>query len=104
MNSLAPKYDLELEGESDTRVRTEASLAQAFVDLLSELGVEHAFGVSGGAIALIFDALAESRRIQLRHFRHESGAAFAATEAHFVTGRPTVVFATTASALFHSFW
>lgn len=95
MNSPAPKYDLELEGESDTLVRTEASLAQAFVDLLSELGVEYAFGVSGGAIALIFDALAENRRIQLCHFRHESGAAFAATEAHFVTGRPTVVFATT---------
>ncbi len=29
------------------------------------------------------------------HFRHESGAAFAATEAHFVSGRPVVVFTTT---------
>ena len=72
----------------------EVSLVSAFVDHLSDLGVEQSFGVSGGAIALLFDALVESD-VELRHFRHETGAAFAAAEAHFASGKPTMVFATT---------
>ena len=83
------------DGQRNIRIRTEASLAEAVVDLLADQGVEHAFGVSGGAIALIFDALVESPYLELHHFRHETGAAFAATEAHFVTKKPTVVFSTT---------
>jgi acetolactate synthase-1/2/3 large subunit len=73
----------------------EASAVAALVHHLADLGVEHAFGVSGGAIALLFDALVENPQIELHHFRHETGAAFAAAEAHFVTGKPTMVFATT---------
>ncbi len=72
-----------------------------FVQQLAELGVENAFGVSGGAIALLFDALADGP-IELHHFRHETGAAFAATEAHFASGKPTVVFATTGPGLLNS--
>ena len=71
------------------------------VTRLSQLGVEQAFGVSGGAIALLFDALADSD-ISLRHFRHETGAAFAATEAYFAGGKPTVVFATTGPGLLNA--
>ncbi len=56
--------------------------------------MQNAFGVSGGAIALLFDAIEEST-VKLHHFRHESGAAFAAAEAYFATGRPSLVFATT---------
>ena len=74
--------------------RPEVSLVAAFTQQLADLGIEQAFGVSGGAIALLFDALVESD-IELRHFRHESGAAFAAAEAHFASGKPSVVFATT---------
>ncbi|MCP3957967.1 MAG: thiamine pyrophosphate-binding protein [bacterium] len=83
------------------QARTEATIVETFADQLAALGVEQAFGVSGGAIALIFDALEESS-IELRHFRHESGAAFAATEAHFATGKATVVFATTGPGLLNS--
>ena len=72
----------------------EKTLVSAFVDHLVDLGIEQAFGLSGGAIALFYDALAESS-IRLRHFRNETGAAFAATEAFFAGGKPTVVFATT---------
>lgn len=72
----------------------DATVVGALIEHLAELGVEQAFGVSGGAIALLFDALTESK-IKLCHFRHETGAAFAATEAHFASGKPTVVFATT---------
>ena len=74
--------------------RRPTTVIQTVVEQLAELGVEHAFGVSGGAIALLFDALADSS-VQLHHFRHESGAAFAATEAYFASGKPAVVFATT---------
>ncbi len=79
----------------------EATVVQTLAHQLAALGVEEAFGVSGGAVALVFDALQESS-IDLRHFRHESGAAFAATEAHFATSKPTLVFATTGPGLLNS--
>jgi acetolactate synthase I/II/III large subunit len=70
------------------------SVAEAVVKMLEEMGVQYAFGVSGGAIAPLWAALHQSS-IQMLHFRHEAGAAFAAIEAHFVSDRPVVVFATT---------
>ena len=73
---------------------TSQNTSQALVGFLSALGVRYAFGVSGGAIAAIWGALSASE-IEVVHFRHESGAAFAATEAHFATGAPVVVFTTT---------
>lgn len=73
----------------------------ALVDQLAGLGVEQAFGISGGAIALLFDAIADSS-IDLHHFRHETGAAFAAAEAHFASGKPTTVFATTGPGLLNA--
>ncbi len=94
MSSLAAKR-LSLIPESEAEPRVEATLVAAIVHHLADLGVEQAFGVSGGAIALLFDALVESDEITLHHFRHETGAAFAATEAHFVSGKPTIAFATT---------
>jgi len=70
------------------------TVSQAIVSFLASLGVRYALGVSGGAIAAIWSALSESA-IQVIHCRHESGAAFAAVEAHFVTDAPVVVFTTT---------
>ncbi|MEL7059404.1 MAG: thiamine pyrophosphate-dependent enzyme [Acidobacteriota bacterium] len=81
--------------------RRDVSTVDAFVTQLHAWGVEEAFGVSGGAIALLFDAIVSSP-IQLRHFRHESGAAFAACEASFASDRPTVVFTTTGPGLLNS--
>ncbi len=54
--------------------------------------------MSGGSIALLYDAVATSP-LKLRHFRHESGAAFAATEGYFASGKPTLCFATTGPGL-----
>ncbi|MEX1366361.1 MAG: thiamine pyrophosphate-dependent enzyme [Nannocystaceae bacterium] len=68
--------------------------ADVVADMLFEMGVETAFGVVGGGIAPMSDALNASR-IRVVHTRHESGAAFAAVEASLASGRPTVVFATT---------
>jgi thiamine pyrophosphate-dependent acetolactate synthase large subunit-like protein len=74
------------------------TLSQAIVETLSDLGVRYAFGVSGGAIASLWGALTDSD-IKVAHFRHETGAAFAAIEAHFVTNAPVVVFTTTGPGL-----
>ena len=70
------------------------SVAQALVKVLEQLGVGEAFGVSGGAMATIWGALSNSPTIDVLHCRHEGGAAFAATEAHFASDRPIVVFTT----------
>jgi acetolactate synthase-1/2/3 large subunit len=73
---------------------TPVPIASLIVKMLEDMGVEYAFGVSGGAIAPLWAALQHSQ-IQLLHFRHEGGAAFAAIESHFASGRPVVVFTTT---------
>ena len=70
----------------------------ALVATLLELGVEEAFGVSGGAMAALWHAMSASA-LRVRHFRHESGAAFAAVEAHFASDRPVAVFTTTGPGL-----
>ncbi len=74
------------------------SLAATLVDGLLQLGVRQAFGVSGGAMAALWHAMSASR-LRVCHFRHESGAAFAATETHFATSRPVLVFSTTGPGL-----
>ena len=70
------------------------SVAEAVVKILEEMGVQYAFGVSGGAIAPVWAALHQSS-IKVLHFRHEAGAAFAAIEAHFASDRPVIIFTTT---------
>lgn len=69
------------------------SVASAVVRMLEDMGVQYAFGVSGGAIAPVWATLQHSK-IQVLHFRHEAGAAFAAVESYFASARPVVVFAT----------
>ncbi len=100
MQNVAQKRAAATQG-LEYQSRKETTVVVGLVDQLAALGVEQAFGVSGGAIALIFDALQESA-IELSHFRHETGAAFAATEAHFATGKATAVFATTGPGLLNS--
>ncbi|MCW5314156.1 scytonemin biosynthesis protein ScyA [Nostoc sp. KVJ3] len=69
------------------------SVADAIAQMLVNLGVDYAFGVAGGAMASLWGALSNSS-IEVLNFRHEAGAAFAATEAYFANNRPTVVFTT----------
>lgn len=97
MQNLAQQFD----PQPQPHPQFETTLVSALVQHLAELGVENAFGVSGGAIAMLFDALVESP-ISLHHFRHESGAAFAATEAYFAGGKPVVVFSTTGPGVLNS--
>ncbi|MEC4813185.1 MAG: ScyA-related TPP-binding enzyme [Scytonema sp. PMC 1069.18] len=70
------------------------TVAEAVVKIVENLGVRYAFGVSGGGIGPLWATLNRSQ-LQVLHFRHESGAAFAAIEAYFASGRPVVVFTTT---------
>ncbi|MGC4117133.1 MAG: thiamine pyrophosphate-binding protein [Myxococcales bacterium] len=77
--------------------RTE-NVSDNLVELLSQLGVEKAFGVIGGAIAPFFDAVGRSK-LHLVHCRHEAGAAFAAMEAYFASGKPAAVVTTSGPGL-----
>lgn len=77
---------------------TPPSVSEALVTTLAGLGVRHAFGVIGGAAAKLCDALGASP-IRFVHCRHEAGAAFAAAEAYFATGRPSLVVTTTGPGL-----
>lgn len=70
------------------------SVVEAVAQMLENLGVKSAFGVSGGAIAPLWAALSNSS-IPVLHFRHESGASFAAMEAYFASNCPVAVFTTT---------
>lgn len=94
MESLAQKLD----PAHLTVPAEDATVATTLVQHLADLGVERAFGVIGGAVGVLFDGLANSS-IEVGHFRHETGAAFAAAEAYFASGKPTVVFATTGPGL-----
>ena len=70
-----------------------SSVGNLLATQLHALGIWQAFGLVGGAVAPLAAALQQTP-IEVFHFRHESGAAFAATEAYFAAGRPTLVFAT----------
>ena len=76
-------------------------LVQALVARLEVLGVQHAFGLVGGAIAPLCHALALSG-LQSFHFRHEGGAGFAAVEASLASGQPTLLFTTTGPGLLNA--
>jgi acetolactate synthase-1/2/3 large subunit len=83
-----------LNGKPSQSESTQPTVAAVVVKMLEDLGVRRAFGVSGGAIAPVWATLTHSS-IEVLHFRHESGAAFAAGEAYFANGQPVVVFTTT---------
>lgn len=74
--------------------RESTRLSDVLANQLAGLGVTTSFGVVGGGIAPLSDALNRSR-VRVVHTRHEAGAAFAAVEASLASGRPSVVFATT---------
>ena len=67
--------------------------AQAVVASLEEAGVRVIFGVQGGAIMPVYDALYDSK---LEHITmgHEQGAAHAADAYGIVSGQPGVCIAT----------
>lgn len=76
-----------------TEESNDMTVADAVAQMFENLGIKSAYGVSGGAMASLWGALSNSD-IDVLNFRHEAGAAFAATEGYFASGNPTVVFTT----------
>ena len=68
--------------------------ADILVALLERQGVDTIFGIPGGAILPVYDALARSTRIRHILARHEQGAGFMAQGMARSTGKTAVFFAT----------
>jgi acetolactate synthase-1/2/3 large subunit len=68
--------------------------AEAVVAALEAAGVEYLFGVQGGAIMPVYDALYRSDEVNHVTMAHEQGAAHAADAYGIVTGDPGVCMAT----------
>jgi acetolactate synthase-1/2/3 large subunit len=78
-----PSAKAELDGCSE-KAGNQMTVARAIVKMLEQLNVTHAFGILGAAITPVVAELEQSS-IQVHHYRHESGAAFAACEAYFAS-------------------
>ncbi|MFP5505072.1 MAG: thiamine pyrophosphate-binding protein [Gammaproteobacteria bacterium] len=81
-----------------TETRPSRESADIIVDYLEQLGVEYVFGVPGGAIEPLFNALARSERRggpRIVVARHETGAAFMADGYARNSGKLGVCCATT---------
>lgn len=53
-------------------------VANLIIETLTELGVDTYYGIPGGAIACIYDALVDYPKLRVVNSRHEAGAAFMA--------------------------
>jgi acetolactate synthase I/II/III large subunit len=73
---------------------TKMSGAQALLESLERQNVEVIFGILGGAILPVYDALCENKKIRHILSRHEQGAAHAAEGYARASGRPGVCMAT----------
>ena len=87
--------------ESTDEAERLPTVTDVLVQMLENLGVCCAFGVAGGAMATLWGSLSNST-MQVINCRHESGAAFAATEAYFASGSPAVVFTTAGPGITNS--
>jgi acetolactate synthase-1/2/3 large subunit len=76
-------------------------VADVLVVILEEVGVDVVFGLPGGAISPVHDALLDSR-IRVITARHESGAMFAAAAHARSTGRLAVVAVTSGPGALNS--
>ncbi|MFT4884376.1 MAG: acetolactate synthase-1/2/3 large subunit [Natronomonas sp.] len=83
----------ETEPDADAGTKDIETGADAVVRALENAGVEHLFGVQGGAIMPVYDALYHS---EMNHITmaHEQGAAHAADAYGIVSGEPGVCMAT----------
>ena len=73
---------------------TKMNGANALLESLERQGVKHVFGILGGAILPVYDALCYHPRIRHILARHEQGAAHEADGYARASGRPGVCFAT----------
>jgi len=93
--SVPPRADTEsTSGDDTTAERTPVTTgAESVVRALENAGVEYAFGVQGGAIMPVYDALYDAD-IEHITMAHEQGASHAADAYGIVAGEPGVCLAT----------
>jgi acetolactate synthase I/II/III large subunit len=70
------------------------TVALELIDVLRDFGVDTVFGVPGGAISCVYDALLDRPDIRVVTTTHETNAAFMAIGYALATGRPGVVLTT----------
>lgn len=90
--------NLDTESEVEVKVVVEPEMGDLLVAYLNQLGVEYVFGVPGGAIEPLYNALARSERnggVRAVVARHETGAAFMADGYARNTGKLGVCCSTT---------
>lgn len=97
----SPSSRMRPASEPQPLLPTEATLSDHLVELLKALGVDTAFGLTGGAVAHLCAAL-ERGKLNVVHCRHEAGAVFAAVESYYAKDRPGCVFVTTGPGLTNS--
>ncbi|PWV36632.1 MAG: biosynthetic-type acetolactate synthase large subunit [Desulfurococcaceae archaeon] len=68
--------------------------ADALVKAMKNLGVRHVFGIPGGSIMPVYDALYDAEDIKHYLFKHEQGAIHAADAYGRITKKPGVVLVT----------
>src|SRR5437870_155664 len=69
-------------------------VADQIVHTLADAGVRIIFGVPGGAISAVYDALLDEPRIRVINTRHECSAVFAAAAYARLTGTVGIVLTT----------
>ncbi len=79
---------------ADTTSRTPLTGAQSLVATLQRVGVEHIFGLPGGAVLPLYDALYSAPGLRHILVRHEQGAGHAAQGYAAATGKVGVCMAT----------
>ncbi len=77
-------------------------VADGLIDALAETGVEVVFGLPGGAIAPLHDALLDRPDLRVVTTRHEAGAVFAAAGYARMTGKLGVVLVTSGPGLLNA--
>lgn len=78
------------------------SVARRLVEVLRDRGVDTYFGVPGGPICPLFEAVRLCAGATLVEARHESHAAFAAVAYHRATGRTPVLLVTAGPGITHA--
>lgn len=92
-DSAAPDAAADAATDSETTTDPVTTGAESVVRALENAGVEYAFGVQGGAIMPVYDALYDSDIYHVT-MAHEQGAAHAADAYGIVSGEPGVCLAT----------
>ncbi|OVE85865.1 biosynthetic-type acetolactate synthase large subunit [Natronolimnobius baerhuensis] len=85
--------ETETEADSESTPKPVTNGAESVIRALENAGVEYAFGVQGGAIMPVYDALYDSDITHIT-MAHEQGASHAADAYGIVAGKPGICLAT----------